>query len=79
MLWVLNRTFSMRRFFWAPETHAKIMGKKIFAFLRCKYCLNLWPLPHYMGAQLLLELIYFLILTHLAYRANGNKLWYIGQ
>ena len=21
----------------------------------------------------------FLILTHLAYRANGNKLWYIGQ
>ena len=21
----------------------------------------------------------FNILTHLAYRANGNKLWYIGQ
>ena len=26
--------YSMRRFFWAPKTYAKIMGKKIFTILR---------------------------------------------
>ena len=26
MLWVLKRTVSMRRFFWAPNTYAKIYG-----------------------------------------------------
>ena len=31
MLWVLKRTVSMRQFFWAPKTYAKIMGKKIWA------------------------------------------------
>ena len=28
MLWVIKRTISMRRFFWAPKTYAKIMGNK---------------------------------------------------
>ena len=26
MLWVLKRTVSMRRFFWAPKTYVKIDG-----------------------------------------------------
>ena len=26
MLWVLKRTVSMRQFFWAPKTYAKIDG-----------------------------------------------------
>ena len=34
MLRVLKRTVSMRRFFWAPETYAKIMGKKMITILR---------------------------------------------
>ena len=41
MLWVLKRTVSMRRFFWAPKTYFKINGLeniyiftlKIFAYL----------------------------------------------
>ena len=28
MLWVLKRTVSMRRFFWAPKTYAKNYGKE---------------------------------------------------
>ena len=28
MLWVLKRTVSLRRFFWAPETNVKINGKE---------------------------------------------------
>ena len=34
MLWVLKSTVSMRRFFWAPKTFRKLMGKKIFIILR---------------------------------------------
>ena len=30
MLWVLKRTVSMRRFFWAPKHMLKLMGKKTF-------------------------------------------------
>ena len=42
MLWVLKRTISMRRFFWAPKTNAIwTTGKKIFTFyaqsLQCYY------------------------------------------
>ena len=36
MLWVLKRTVSMRRFFWAPKTYVKLMGKKIFTILISK-------------------------------------------
>ena len=28
MLWVLKRTVSMRRFFWAPKTYAQTDGKE---------------------------------------------------
>ena len=28
MLWVLKRTVSMRRFFWAPKTFVQIDGKE---------------------------------------------------
>ena len=44
MVWVLKRTVSMRRFFWAPKTYAKIMGTKIFTILRWNFFiyLNLW-------------------------------------
>ena len=41
MLWVLKRTISMRRFFWAPKHMLKLMGKKIFTFLRWKILLIL--------------------------------------
>ena len=52
MLWVLKRTLSMRRFFWAPKTYVKIDGKdniynftlKNFVYLNL--CLDtglLWP------------------------------------
>ena len=34
ILWVLKRTVSMRRFFWAPTTHFKSMGKKVVKILR---------------------------------------------
>ena len=34
MLWVLKRTVSMRRFFWAPKHMLKLMGKEIFTILR---------------------------------------------
>ena len=40
MLWVLKRTVSMRRFFWAPKTYAKYMGKKIFTISRRFFCLS---------------------------------------
>ena len=34
MLWVLKKTVSMRRFFWAPKHMFKLMDKKIIAILR---------------------------------------------
>ena len=36
MLWVLKRTVSMRRFFWAPKHMLKIKGKKILTFFTLK-------------------------------------------
>ena len=33
MLWVLKRTVSMRRFFWALKNMLKLMDKKIFTIL----------------------------------------------
>ena len=33
MLWVLKRTVSMRRFFWAPKTYVKLMGRIMFTIL----------------------------------------------
>ena len=36
MLLVLKRTVSMRQLFWAPNTYAKIMGKKIITILSWK-------------------------------------------
>ena len=44
MLWVLKRPISMRPFFWAPKTYAKIMGKKINYNFTLKFFvyLNLW-------------------------------------
>ena len=46
MLWVLKRTVSMRRFFWAPKTYAKIDGLenidnytlKIFVYVNWLAC-----------------------------------------
>ena len=41
MLWVLKRTVSMRRFFWAPKTFAYNIGKKIFTILHTEnFCLS---------------------------------------
>ena len=40
MLWVLKRTVSMRRFFWAPKHMFKMMDKKIIAILRSNFLLN---------------------------------------
>ena len=46
MLWVLKRTVSMRRFFWAPKKYVKTDGlENIYNFILkiCVY-LNLWLL-----------------------------------
>ena len=40
MLWVLKRTVSMRRFFWAPKYLLKLMGKKIFTIYAENFCLS---------------------------------------
>ena len=43
MLWVFKepqRTVSMRRFFWAPKTYAKMMGKKYLPLYAEKFCLS---------------------------------------
>ena len=40
MLWVLKRTFSMRRSFEHPKHKLKLMGKKIFPILRLQFCLS---------------------------------------
>ena len=44
MLWVLKRTVSMRRFFWAPKTYVKIDGlENIYnCMLKIFVYLNLW-------------------------------------
>ena len=43
MLWVLKRSVSMRRFFCAPKTYAKIMGKKYYKYYAENFVyLNLW-------------------------------------
>ena len=44
MLWVLKRTVSMRRFFWAPETYAKIHRLENINNFTLKFFvyLNLW-------------------------------------
>ena len=38
MLWVLKRTVSMRRFFWAPKTYAKNYGLENI----CNFTLNIF-------------------------------------
>ena len=42
MLWVLKRTVSMRRFFWAPKHMIKLMDKKFITIERKLFLLN-WP------------------------------------
>ena len=44
MLWVLKRTVSMRRFFWAPKTYSKSYGKENICNFTLKsfVYLNLW-------------------------------------
>ena len=42
MLWVLKRTVSMRRFFWAPKAYVKNNGQEIIHNFRLY--LNLWSL-----------------------------------
>ena len=44
MLWILKRTVSMRRFFWAPKTYVKTDGyENIYNFtLKGFVYLNLW-------------------------------------
>ena len=44
LLWVLKRTVSMRRFFWAPKTYVKLMGKKIFKILRSAFLFSMFVL-----------------------------------
>ena len=41
MLWVLKRTVSMRRFFWAPKQMLKLNGREIFTILCSKILLIL--------------------------------------
>ena len=36
MLWVLKRTLSMRRFFWAPKTDVQTDGLENITILRSK-------------------------------------------
>ena len=43
MLWVLKRTISMRRFFWAPKTYAQNYGLENIYNLRWKICLSKPP------------------------------------
>ena len=45
MLWVLKRTVSMRRIFWAPKNMFKLMDKKTLAILRKLFLLS-WPYAH---------------------------------
>ena len=48
MLWVLKRTVSIRRFFWAPKTYIQTDGLeniKKFMLKKIVY-LNLWVLIH---------------------------------
>ena len=54
MLWVLKRTVSMRRFFWALKTYVKTDGKKIFTILSWK---NLAYLNLYISMTYLLVYI----------------------
>ena len=46
MLWVLKRTVSMRRFFWAPKTYVQTDGlENIYNFtLKNYFYLNLWKM-----------------------------------
>ena len=55
MLWVLKRTVSMRRFFWAPKTYVKTDGleKNIYIFtLKIFVYLNLWTLIETLNIDL---------------------------
>ena len=47
MLWVLKRTVSMRRFFWAPKTYVQTDGLENIYNFKLKSCvyLNLWCWP----------------------------------
>ena len=45
MLWVLKRTVLLRRYFWAPKTYVKRMGKKT-QFYAQKFCLS-WAMDIY--------------------------------
>ena len=40
MLWVLKRTISMRRFFWAPKTCSNWWIRKYLQFYAQKFCLS---------------------------------------
>ena len=46
MLWVLKRTVSMRRLFWAPKTYAKTDGKEIILKFTLKIFVYLDPCEH---------------------------------
>ena len=48
MLWVLKRTVSMRRFFWAPKTYIKIDRYENIHNFTLNYCvyLDLWNLMY---------------------------------
>ena len=45
MLWVLKRTISIRRFFWASKTYAKNYGQENIYYFSLIFCvhLNLFP------------------------------------
>ena len=49
MLWVLKRTVSMRRFFWAPKTYVQTDGlENIYNFTFKKFdYLNLWSIENH--------------------------------
>ena len=50
MLWVLKRTVSMRRFFWAPKTYVETDGLGNIYNFRLKHFayLNLWCHQHHL-------------------------------
>ena len=64
MLWVLKRTVSMRRFFWAPKTYVQSDGfENIYNFTLKNF-------------EFLENLVYFLFTEWFEYGTNGRHARY---
>ena len=49
MLWILKRSVSMRRFFWAPKTYVKTDGyENIYNYMLKKFCLSKLDQPMWL-------------------------------